>query len=146
LSKQVAVSLEDKSVKVVYASYEKGRTLIQKTSVLKCEELDSFLKTAKFPDLTDGGIITISTDKVESAPGEGHLQITLADAGCGIPKDRIEKVFDPFYTTKDSSGNAGLGLSIAKGIIDKHHGTVQIESESEGGTCVIIALPAGDPV
>jgi two-component system NtrC family sensor kinase len=94
----------------------------------------------------DGGTITISALKVESAPGENHVQITFADNGCGIPKDIIEKVFDPFYTTKDNSGNAGLGLSIAKGIIDKHHGTLQIESESEGGTRVIIALPAGDPV
>ena len=95
--------------------------------------------------INDRGTITISAEKVSSAPGESHLQITLADTGCGIPKDRIEKVFDPFYTTKDNSGNTGLGLSIAKGIIDKHHGTVQIESESEGGTCVIIALPASDP-
>jgi two-component system NtrC family sensor kinase len=92
----------------------------------------------------NGGTITISAEKVETAPGESHLKITLADTGCGIPRDRIEKVFDPFYTTKDSSGNAGLGLSIAKGIIDKHHGTVQIESGPEGGTCVIIALPASD--
>jgi two-component system NtrC family sensor kinase len=96
--------------------------------------------------INDRGTITISAEKVSSAPGESHLQITLADTGCGIPKDIIEKVFDPFYTTKDSSGNAGLGLSIAKGIIDKHRGTVKIESESEGGTCVIIALPASDPV
>ena len=96
--------------------------------------------------IQDKGTITISAEKVEIAPGESHLQITLADTGCGIPKDIIEKVFDPFYTTKDSSGNAGLGLSIAKGIIDKHHGTIRIESESEGGTCVIIALPASDPV
>lgn len=96
--------------------------------------------------IQDRGTITISVEKVESAPGENHLRITIADTGCGIPKESIEKVFDPFYTTKDSSGNAGLGLSIAKGIIDKHHGTVQIESESEGGTCVIIAFPASDPV
>jgi hypothetical protein len=52
LSKRVAVSFEDKSVKVVYASCEKGRTLIQKTSILKDEEFDSFLKTSRFPDLT----------------------------------------------------------------------------------------------
>ena len=94
--------------------------------------------------MADGGTITIGVHTVESAPGERHVQITLADTGCGIPKDKIEKVFDPFYTTKDTSGNAGLGLSIAKGIIDKHHGTVEIESESERGTCVTIGLPAGD--
>ena len=95
--------------------------------------------------MTGGGTITISALQVESVPGGSHVQITFADTGCGIAKDIIEKVFDPFYTTKDSSGNAGLGLSIAKGIIDKHRGTVQIESKSEGGTCVIIGLPASDP-
>lgn len=52
MSKRVAVSLEDKSVKVVYASCEKGKTVIQKTSVLKDDEFDSFLETSRFPDLT----------------------------------------------------------------------------------------------
>jgi len=92
----------------------------------------------------DGGSITISAEPVESATGEKHLQIIFADTGCGIPSDTIEKVFDPFYTTKDSSGNAGLGLSITKGIIDKHHGTVRIESEADNGARVIIGLPAGN--
>jgi two-component system NtrC family sensor kinase len=91
-----------------------------------------------------GGTITISAEPVEKAPGERHLQIIFADTGCGIPKEKIEKVFDPFYTTKDDSRNAGLGLSIAKGIIDKHNGTVRIESETEKGTRVIIGLPAGN--
>ncbi|HET6461406.1 MAG TPA: ATP-binding protein [Syntrophales bacterium] len=96
--------------------------------------------------MDDGGTITIVVQTVESASGERHVQITLTDTGCGIPKDRIEKVFDPFYTTKNASGNAGLGLSIAKGIVDKHHGTVEIESKSERGTCVTIGLPASDQV
>jgi len=94
--------------------------------------------------LQDGGTITISADPVMSASGQLHLQTIVADTGCGIPKDKIEKVFDPFYTTKDDSRNSGLGLSITKGIIDKHHGTVRIESEVEKGTQVIIGLPAGN--
>jgi hypothetical protein len=52
LGKRVAVSLEGKSVKVVYASIEKGKTVIQKTSILKDEEFDSFLETSRFTDLT----------------------------------------------------------------------------------------------
>ena len=94
--------------------------------------------------LQDGGTITISADPVMSASGQLHLQTIVADTGCGIPKDKIEKVFDPFYTTKDDSRNSGLGLSITKGIIDKHHGTVRIESDVEKGTQVIIGLPAGN--
>jgi two-component system NtrC family sensor kinase len=91
--------------------------------------------------IQDGGTITISAKPLESASGERHLQIIFTDTGVGIPKDEIEKVFDPFYTTKDGSGNAGLGLSIAKGIIDKHNGTLRIESETGQGTQVVIGLP-----
>ena len=95
--------------------------------------------------MQNGGTLTISAEPAGNPPAERHLQIILADTGCGIPADKIEKVFDPFYTTKDSKGNAGLGLSITKGIIDKHHGTVRIESEVDKGTKVIIGLPAGSP-
>ncbi len=95
--------------------------------------------------MREGGTITISAEAMGSVPEERHLQIIFADTGCGIPADAIEKVFDPFYTTKDSSRSAGLGLSITKGIIDKHHGTVRIESEPDKGTRVIVELPASNP-
>jgi two-component system NtrC family sensor kinase len=95
--------------------------------------------------MRDGGTLTISAEREGSGAAERQLRITVADTGCGIPTDTIEKVFDPFYTTKDGTGNAGLGLSITKGIIDKHHGTVRIESEVDKGTKVIIGLPAGSP-
>jgi len=94
--------------------------------------------------MDDRGTLTISAEPAGSAQAERHLRIIVTDTGCGIPADKIEKVFDPFYTTKDSKGNAGLGLSITKGIIDKHHGTVRIESEVDKGTKVIIVLPAGN--
>jgi two-component system NtrC family sensor kinase len=95
--------------------------------------------------IQDGGTLTISADAAGSAPAERQLRIIVADTGCGIASDKLEKVFDPFYTTKDSTGNAGLGLSITKGIIDKHHGTVRIESEVDKGTRVIVGLPASNP-
>lgn len=94
--------------------------------------------------IQNGGTITISAEPVENETGKRQLQVIFADTGCGIPKDKIEKVFDPFYSTKGDASNAGLGLSIAKGIIDKHNGTIKIESETEKGTRVIIGLPAGN--
>ena len=94
--------------------------------------------------MQDGGNITISTNSIKTEAGQDCLQIVFADTGCGIPADKIEKVFDPFYTTSDTPGNAGLGLSITKGIIDKHHGTIRIESDFEKGTRVIIRLPASN--
>ena len=92
--------------------------------------------------MQDGGTITISLKEAGDDKDQRYLQIVMADTGCGIPEGKIEKVFDPFYTTKDTPGNAGLGLSVTKGIIDKHHGKIRIESEADRGTRVIIGLPA----
>ena len=89
----------------------------------------------------DGGTITIAVRQIRNEAGEPYLQISFADIGCGIPADKIEKVFDPFFTTKDNLGNTGLGLSITKGIIDKHHGTIRIDSNLQEGTRVVIELP-----
>jgi two-component system NtrC family sensor kinase len=91
--------------------------------------------------MKDGGIITITVDEIKDDFNQRYMQIVFADTGCGISEDKIEKVFDPFFTTKDDFGNTGLGLSITKGIISKHHGTIGIESEVEKGTRVIIRLP-----
>ena len=91
--------------------------------------------------MEDGGTITIAVRQMKNEAGEPHLQVSFADTGCGIPADKIEKVFDPFFTTKDNWGNTGLGLSITKGIIDKHHGTILIDSKLQEGTEVVIELP-----
>ncbi|MGZ6237687.1 MAG: ATP-binding protein [Syntrophales bacterium] len=89
----------------------------------------------------DGGTITVTTRQVKNEAGEPYLQISFVDMGCGIPADKIENVFEPFFTTKESLGNTGMGLSITKGIIDKHHGTIRINSKLQEGTDVIIELP-----
>jgi len=91
-----------------------------------------------------GGTITISTRLLTKEPNRRVLQIIISDTGCGIPRDKIQKVFDPFFTTKNAPENTGLGLSITKGIVDKHHGTIHIESEDQKGTSVFIRLPVAD--
>jgi len=95
-----------------------------------------------FEAMQNGGTITITTEATRDEKDKQFLQVSIADTGCGIPENKLEKVFDPFYTTKDTPGNAGLGLSVTKGIIDKHHGKIRIESETDKGTRVIIGLPA----
>jgi two-component system, NtrC family, sensor kinase len=96
--------------------------------------------------MQNGGMITITTDVTRDEKDQDYLQIVIADTGCGIPETKIEKIFDPFYTTKDTPTNAGLGLSVTKGIIDKHHGRIRIESKEDTGTRVIIGLPASNSV
>jgi PAS domain S-box-containing protein len=91
--------------------------------------------------MEDGGTITINVENIQKGYDQSYLQISFADTGCGIPEGEIDRVFDPFFTTKDSMGNAGLGLSITKGIMDKHYGTIWVESKVGEGTRVMIGLP-----
>jgi PAS domain S-box-containing protein len=91
-----------------------------------------------------GGTISIGVDEIRNDKDQRLIQISMADTGCGIPTDKIEKIFDPFFTTKDTPGNAGLGLSVTKGIIDKHHGRIKIQSEVDKGTRMVIHLPVSN--
>ncbi len=79
-----------------------------------------------------------------TSPGEYAL-ISVSDTGRGIGKD-LEKIFDPFYSTKKVGEGTGLGLSIAYGIIKQHNGSITVSSEPGKGTTFTIYLPliAGD--
>jgi len=88
------------------------------------------------------GTLTVEVD----AGGESPVEIRVSDTGCGIPAADIDKVFDPFYTTKPEGEGTGLGLSIAYGIITRHNGTISVASKVGRGTVVTIRLPASSRV
>ena len=67
--------------------------------------------------------------------------IHIKDNGCGIPEEARAKIFDPFFTTKEVGEGTGLGLSISHGIIEKHNGTIKVNSKVGIGTEFIISLP-----
>jgi signal transduction histidine kinase len=87
-----------------------------------------------------GGVIKIETGKT----GE-KVVITVADDGPGIPRDVLPRIFDPFFTTKDVGQGSGLGLSIVHGIIERHGGTISVDSELGKGTKFTVTLPAQGP-
>ena len=69
------------------------------------------------------------------------LNISISDNGCGIQPENISKIFDPFFTTKGLGEGTGLGLSICYGIIKRHNGSIDVESEVGSGTTFTIKLP-----
>jgi signal transduction histidine kinase len=79
--------------------------------------------------------------RVAIRSSEQSVVITVSDSGSGIPQESIEKIFEPFYTTKDKG--TGLGLAIVYNIIKKHNGDITIESEAGKGTTFTITLPTG---
>jgi len=84
------------------------------------------------------GTITITA----AADSENkNAVIAVEDTGIGIDENNIQKIFDPFYTTKNVGKGTGLGLAVVYGIIKKHNGTIRVESKLGQGTKFIITLP-----
>jgi C4-dicarboxylate-specific signal transduction histidine kinase len=89
-----------------------------------------------------GGHLDITTNK----DGADTMVICIKDSGHGIPKELLAKIFDPFFTTRDVGKGAGLGLSIAYKIIERHGGMIIIKSEPGKGSHVMITLPIRQPI
>ncbi|HSP88870.1 MAG TPA: ATP-binding protein [Ignavibacteriaceae bacterium] len=79
-------------------------------------------------------------DAVDADGLKEYLEIKISDSGCGIPKENLAKIFEPFYSTKGQKGT-GLGLSVIWGIVDNHNGTIKVDSEINKGTSFTIHLP-----
>ena len=89
--------------------------------------------------MPDGGMLRIGL-----ALEKQMVKLTIADTGHGIPRDVVEKVFEPFFTTKEFGQGTGLGLTVVKGIIEEHQGSIVVESGEGKGTTFTILLPQAD--
>jgi signal transduction histidine kinase len=90
--------------------------------------------------MPEGGKLTVAT---RFDPEQDGIEIRVSDTGPGIPEEDVEKIFEPFYTTKADEKGVGLGLSVAYGIIRQHQGEIHFQSEVGEGTQVTIYLPPG---
>ena len=104
------------------------------------------------PEQMERVFINLFTNAVDAMLGEGDLNVTVlqevdtvtikvSDSGKGMPAEAVEKIFEPFYTTKDKG--TGLGLAIVFNIINKHNGKITIQSEEGKGTTFTITLQKG---
>jgi signal transduction histidine kinase len=93
--------------------------------------------------MTKGGRIII---RIAPDPAAGTVDITVRDSGSGIPADRLPRIFDRYYTTKQGpddsgKGGTGVGLSLCREIIEAHHGKIRVESTIGVGTAFTLKLP-----
>ena len=86
--------------------------------------------------MEDNATLTITTEFLKK---EQVVKVEIADNGVGIAEEELSKIFDPFFTSKEKG--TGLGLSVVYGIINSHHGTIQVESKEGEGTTITITLP-----
>lgn len=87
------------------------------------------------------GKIWISLKFIQKSKEIGWVQISIQDSGKGIPQDQLEKIYDPFFTTKAVGQGTGLGLSISYGIIQSHGGEISVKSEVGVGTEFTLLIP-----
>jgi two-component system NtrC family sensor kinase len=85
--------------------------------------------------MPEGGNLDIITQV-----NAGHVTVSIRDTGCGIPPEHLPRIFDPFFSTKESAGT-GLGLSVSYGIVESHGGTIKVESVVGKGTEFIVQIP-----
>jgi signal transduction histidine kinase len=92
-----------------------------------------------------GGRIYITTQPTQTLAGQG-IEIEIRDTGVGIPPEIQERVFDAYFTTKESEGGMGLGLALAHQIITAHQGRIELKSQVGMGTAFQIYLPIKSPI
>jgi two-component system NtrC family sensor kinase len=87
--------------------------------------------------------ITLKTAETLSASDTGHrgIEIMIADTGCGISPENLNKIFDPFFSTKEVGKGTGLGLSVSFGIVKEHGGNIRVQSDAGKDTTFHVWLP-----
>jgi signal transduction histidine kinase len=89
-----------------------------------------------------GGLLEVET---EASNAKGQALIRVRDTGSGIPPEVLSQIFDPFFTTKEDQQRTGLGLAVARSIVEQHGGEIAVESTPGKGTEFVVSLPAAGP-
>ncbi len=89
--------------------------------------------------MSEGGKLTVRT--AEDGAGPERVKISVSDTGIGIPPDLVPRIFDPFFSTKHETKGVGLGLAVVYGIVQRHDGRIDVESQPGRGTTFTITLP-----
>ncbi len=122
-------------------------SLMVLTDRLQMEQVLMNLCSNAHDSMPEGGVITISTkcgtrDADGKSPGPGeYAVITISDNGPGMDEKIKERIFEPYFTTKDVGKGTGLGLSIVYGIIERHQGCIEVDTGIGQGTAFTIYLP-----
>jgi signal transduction histidine kinase len=100
--------------------------------------------------MPEGGLLSVAVEHVlrrkeglEMSPPAPYLLLQISDTGAGVPPADRERIFEAFFTTKDTGEGTGLGLAVAKGIIKDHDGWIEVDGRPEGGAIFRVFLPAG---
>lgn len=118
----------------IHRNYEPGLPLVHGDEELLERVLFNLIQNAVQAS-PPGAVVTVKTRR-----DQDFVEVAILDRGAGIPADDLEKIFNPFFTTK--VGGVGLGLAISSQIIDQHGGVIRVESEPGRGSTFLLRIPA----
>jgi two-component system NtrC family sensor kinase len=106
------------------------------------------------PQQIEQALLAIEINAVEAMPDDGTLRVaahrlagsdsvrmTISDTGIGIPEEALTHIFEPFFTTKENGKGTGLGLAVVYGIVERHAGSINVQSKLHVGSTFTITLP-----
>ncbi|MGD9250335.1 MAG: transporter substrate-binding domain-containing protein [Desulfobacterales bacterium] len=138
---------------IVFESDIRSRARIMSDETQVSQVLLNLCTNAVQAMTAEGGRLTVRVEDVELQDERGFngrgrvsgsfLKLTVADTGCGIPPDQIEKIFEPFYTRRQDKGGNGMGLAIVHGIVRGYGGKISVHSQAGQGAVFEVLWPIG---
>ncbi len=123
---------EEQNVKISIVEHENASTILADAEILRSVFNNLFLNAVQA--MPTGGNLNVTI-----SPDEDLVKIEVTDTGEGISDENLPKIFEPYFSTKETG--TGLGLAIVKRIIDEHNGTIEVESHLNEGTKFVVKLP-----
>ena len=132
------------------------RVQIEKSNVHLHVELDDEIRVHGDEDQLQQVFLNVLMNAIQAIEGSGdirvrsrrcqrnkreYVEISISDTGKGIPLEHLDRIFDPFFSTKKEAGGTGIGLSVVQDIVKRHEGEIQVDSEVDRGTVFRIWLP-----
>jgi signal transduction histidine kinase len=131
--KIVEPQAEDQNIRISLVEHENVSKILGDAEFLRSVFNNLFINAVQSMEKTGGKLcVTIS-------PEEDLIRIEIADTGAGISEENLSKIFEPYFSTKETG--TGLGLAIVKKVVDIHNGTIAVESKTGEGTKFIVRLP-----
>ncbi len=137
LEEHVLGQLHERGIRLEKAISFRGDLLLDRDRMLRV--LENLIKNA-VEAMPNGGVLTLSVEQQEES-----VAIGVADTGCGIPEEILPTIFEPFVTY-GKAGGTGLGMAIAKAVVEAHGGTIRVESTVGRGSTFWIVLPKASRV
>jgi len=129
----VEAQAQENDIKISVVEHEEVPKVMGDSEVLRSVFNNLFINAVQAMG-REGGRLNIRI-----SPSDGFVRFEVADTGSGISEENISKIFEPYFSTKETG--TGLGLAIVQKIVDVHQGTIQVESKVDNGTKFTVRLP-----